>query len=75
MPYTTSEYVGNNNQAGTSEEFNGRVVVKLLALVDPHHPTQHGRKFAVDFLRRFPHEVMTTDKWKKTQKRERCVTA
>jgi speckle-type POZ protein len=41
--------------------------LELLALVDPHHPAQHLRKFAVDFLRRFPYEVMTTDEWKKAK--------
>ena len=41
--------------------------LELLALVDPHHPAQHLRKFAVDFLRRFPCEVMTTDEWKKAK--------
>jgi speckle-type POZ protein len=38
--------------------------LELLALTDPHHPAQHLKKFAVDFYRRFPCEVMATDGWK-----------
>lgn len=38
--------------------------LELLALANPHHPAQHLKKFAVDFYRRFPCEVMATDGWK-----------
>jgi speckle-type POZ protein len=41
--------------------------LELLALVDPHHPAQHLKKFAVDFFRRFRYQVMAMDEWKKAK--------
>ncbi|KAK4011315.1 hypothetical protein OUZ56_020431 [Daphnia magna] len=46
--------------------------VKLLALAVQSHPAMHLKKFAVDFLRRFPFLVMATDGWKKA-KEEKLV--
>jgi speckle-type POZ protein len=39
--------------------------LQLLLITDEHHPAFHLKKYATDFFRRFPCEVMVTEDFKK----------
>ena len=41
--------------------------LELLLVTDEHHPAFHLKKYAVEFFRFFPSEVMETDDWNKAK--------